>query len=65
MSTTILDALMNAQINYKTNQPFTRAIADEQLSNAIKLLEKGYDAFQLMDELIEQHGSVEAVPEVA
>ena len=63
MSVTILEALMNAEINLSENHPFQKSIGINQLHNAIVLLKKGYSISELVDPLLEQHGDVENVPE--
>jgi len=53
MSTTVLDALENAKINFETAKvmPAIFPIAMEQLENAIKALENGKGA----DDVIQEH----------
>jgi len=63
MAVTILEALQNAQMNFKTNMSFTLKIAEEQLNNAIVLLEKGYSKYDEVEPLLEEYGEVENVPE--
>ena len=45
MSITIIEVLENAQYNLEGNVPMQISMAKEQLGNAIKTLENGYDAF--------------------
>jgi hypothetical protein len=65
MSVTILEALQNAQHNFKNAafMPVMLPIANEQLNNAVVLLEKGYDIYTEVEPLLEEYGSVEDVPE--
>lgn len=62
---TVLEALQNAQINVKQLPKtglFTLPLIQSQLENAITLLEKGYDIEEDIEEIIDQHGSLEDVP---
>ena len=66
---TILDALRNAEYNLnnakKHQTPAAEMMVDlgiNQLHNVIGLLEKGYDPYDDIDELIGE-GTVEDVPE--
>ena len=63
MSVSILEALQNAQVNFKGNFPFQRKLAENQLRNAIILLEKKYDVDEQIEPLLEKYGNVENVPE--
>ena len=63
MSVSILEALQNAQVNFKDNFPFQRKLAENQLRNAIILLEKKYDVDEQIEPLLEKYGNVENVPE--
>lgn len=60
-----LECLMNAEHNLKGGLPFQAAIGREQLHNAVVLLEKGYGINDKVEELIEEYGVVEDVPEKA
>jgi len=60
MSATILDALENAEYNFK--KKITFEIAMSQLHNAIILLDKGYNACDEIEPLL-NGGKVEDVPE--
>lgn len=63
MSVSILEALMNAECNLKTNSPsFMREIGWGQLHNAVTLLDKGYSLDTEVEPLLEKHGTVESVP---
>jgi hypothetical protein len=64
VSVTILEALQNAQINLvdNGNLHIARMMGVEQLKNAIALLEKGYGPNELVEPLLEAHGSVDNVP---
>ena len=61
MSVTILEALQNADINLG-NGAIGLVLAKEQLHNAVTLLRKGYDLYAEVDFLLEEYGSVDAVP---
>ena len=72
MSVTIMDILQNADHNLK-NEGYSvtvcgiwRSLAYDQLHNAVTLLNKGYGLYDTVniDELAEQYGSLEAVPEM-
>lgn len=61
----ILDALQCAEINLENTKRVGIGIlpfAQSQLSNALRLLEKGYDVYDEIDEIIEQYGSIENAP---
>jgi len=64
MSVTIMEALQNAKFNL-VDQPHAIAlmIGKEQLSNAVILLEKGYDLGEEVEPLLEKYGSIDKVPE--
>jgi hypothetical protein len=64
MSVTILEALQNARHNFQNAafMPVILPIANEQLNNAVVLLEKGYDIYTEVEPLLEEYGSVEDVP---
>jgi hypothetical protein len=67
MSVTILEALQNANMNLdnvKTLGMMIIPLAKDQLNNAVVLLEKGYSIDDEVEPLIEQHGSVENVPDL-
>lgn len=64
MAVTILEALQNADYNLSESMTFiSLEIARQQLHNAITLLEKGYDVYELVEPLLEKYGSVENVPD--
>lgn len=67
MAVTILEALQNARYNLKTsirtNMYALLPLAEEQLSNAVELLDKGYPLDTLVEPLLEKYGPVENVPE--
>ena len=63
MSVNILEALQNAEYNLMGNIPFQKKIGLNQLHNAIVLLEKGYDLYDKVDDLIEKYDGVENVPD--
>ena len=64
MSTTILEALHNAEYNYVKNKRnlLARIVAEEQLHNAITLLDKGYGIHDEVEPLLEKYGGVDQVP---
>ena len=64
MSVTILEALLNAEINIP-NGPLGMMVAKPQLHNAIVLLEKNYSIHDKVEPLLEEYGKVEDVPEKA
>ena len=66
MSATILEALQNARHNLGSSMasiPAIKALAMEQLNNAVELLEKGYGLYEEVEPLLEKYGSVDDVPE--
>lgn len=66
MSVSILEALRNASCNIENVRrmgPALIPLCKSQLDNAIGLLEKGYSIDDEVEPLLEQYGSVEAVPE--
>ena len=67
MSVNILEALQNAEYNLMGNVPyqyhFQKKMGLDQLHNAIVLLEKGYDLYDKVDNLIEKYHDVENVPD--
>ena len=66
MSVSILEALMNAEMNVDNVRVLGLAIlplAKEQLHNAIVLLEKGYGIDEPVEPLLEKYGTADAVPE--
>ena len=66
MSVSILEALMSAEHNLGNVWVIGTAIipiVQEQLHNAVALLEKGYSTSDEVEPLLEKFGSVEAVPE--
>lgn len=63
---TILESLQCAEVNVGNITKigtFIIPIVTEQIHSAVALMEKGYDGETDIDELVERHGSVEAVPE--
>ena len=64
MSVSILEGLMNAEINFKNSKliPQIFPLAEEQLHNAIILLEKGYSIHDQVESLLQKHGDVDSVP---
>jgi len=65
MSTSIMETLQNAHINLIENEghTFPEAIGRMQLHNAVRLLEKNYGLDADVDDLLDEHQSVESVPE--
>ena len=66
MSVSILEALQNASANLDNVKIIGVSIlplAQEQLNNAIGLLEKGYSIDDEVEPLLEKYGSIEDVPE--
>jgi hypothetical protein len=71
MSVNILEVLMNAELNLgnvpKIGHPTVDtmiSIAKAQLHNGIQLLEKGYPAKANFDDLVEEYGNIENVPDI-
>ncbi len=65
MSVSIMEALQNANHNIDNlaKMPFLLPLIKEQLSNAVTLLDKGYDIFDEVEPLLEKYGSVDDVPD--
>jgi hypothetical protein len=65
MSVSILECLMNAEVNLGNLQriPMLMPMVKEQLHNGIVLLEKGYSINDEVEPLLEKYGSIENVPE--
>ena len=63
MAVSILEALMNADHNLQTGLSVGLQIAREQLHNAVVLLEKGYGLYELVEPLLEKHGTLDAIPD--
>ncbi|MFP4527704.1 MAG: hypothetical protein ACLFQX_04075 [Candidatus Kapaibacterium sp.] len=65
MSTTIFEALQNADMNLQNadKAPLFLSLAQAQLHNAVALLEKGYGLDAEIDPLLMEHECVEEVPE--
>ena len=66
MAVTILGALENANYNIDNVAKLGMALlplVKEQLNNAVRLLEKGYDLYEKVEPLLEKYGDVENVPE--
>ena len=61
--TTILEALQNAEFNINSGNSMSSIIGNMQLHNAITLLEKGYSIHDEIDNLLEEWGDVENVPD--
>ena len=68
MSVSIIEALQNAEINIENAKrlgPAILPLAQQQLHNAIVLLDKGYSIGDEVEPLLEKYGAVENVPEKA
>ena len=66
MSTTIVEALMNAEFNlhnFGLHEHPLGSIAVNQLHNARVLLEKGYDPNDEIQDLLDEYGAVELIPD--
>lgn len=67
MAVTILEALMNANMNLDNLKVMGMALlplVKEQLNNATVLLEKGYSLYDEVEPLLEKYGDVDSVPEI-
>ena len=64
MAVTILEALMNVEMNIKSGNAVALVFAKEQLHNAIILLEKGYGIDAEVEPLLEKYGDVDSVPDL-
>jgi hypothetical protein len=66
MSVSIIETLQCAEINVgnalRGRIPMLLPMAQEQLHNAITLLDKGYSLYDEVEPLLEKYGSVENVP---
>lgn len=61
---TILETLQNAKHNLNTSsEGMQRGIGLSQLNNAVELLEKGYNLQDDIDELIEEFGEFDDIPD--
>lgn len=66
MSVTILECLQNAEANVGNIRAVGQiavVFAQQQLHNAVVLLDKGYSIWDEVEPLLEQYGDVESVPE--
>jgi hypothetical protein len=63
MSVTILEALQNADHNFRHNLPMAISIAKNQLHNAVTFLEKGYSLHEEIDPLLEKWPNPNDAPE--
>ncbi len=65
MATTVLGAIQNAWYNLNTWKDTGHGLeqAMQQLRNGTVLLEKGYNPYDEIDDLLRQHGDVNNVPE--
>jgi len=67
MSVSILEALQNVQMNLKNVGMIGTGIIpliQNQLDNAVGLLEKGYDLYEEVEPLLEKYGGVDNVPDL-
>lgn len=64
MSVSIMEALQNANYNLDNlkSMPMLLPMVKEQLNNAVVLLEKGYNLWDEVEPLLEEHGNVDEVP---
>jgi hypothetical protein len=65
MSVSILECLQNANHNLGNlkSMPMLLPLVQNQLNNAVTLLEKGYNLDEEVEPLIEEFGCIEDVPE--
>ena len=66
MSVTVLEGLMNADMNLDNLKMLGMALlplVKGQLHNAVTLLEKGYSIDDEVEPLLEKYGDVESVPD--
>ena len=63
MSVSILEALDNAIYHLQNNGRFGIGMAQEQIHNAVVLLQQGYGLNEQVEPLLQKHGKVENVPE--
>jgi len=69
MSVSIIETLQCAETNIEsalsgiTPLRLLLVLAQEQLNNAVGLLERGYGLYDEVEPLLEKYGSVENVPE--
>lgn len=65
MAVTVIEALQNANHNIKNlnRMPMLLPLVQEQLNNAVTLLEKGYSLWDKVEPLLEKYGNVDSVPE--
>lgn len=67
MTTSIMEALQNANYNLKNNierLPMLMPLVKEQLNNAVTLLDKGYGIWDKVEPLLEKYGTLEDVPDL-
>ena len=62
MTVSILETLLNADINLRNQDSLGYWLAKEQLHNAVTLLNNGYSIWDEVDPLLEKYGKVEDVP---
>lgn len=63
MSVTILEVLQKAKANLDQGNHLNVMAAHLQLSNAMDLLERGYDLHEDFDAIVEKYGRVDAAPD--
>ena len=65
MAVTVLEALQNAQANLGNLRTFGMGLlplVQDQLDNAVGLLEKGYSLNDKVEPLLDQYGDIDSVP---
>ena len=64
MSVSIMECLQNANYNLTNaiKMPMLMPMVQEQLNNAVQLLDKGYDIWDEVDPLLEEFGDIDNVP---
>ena len=60
-----MECLQNANYNLSNavKIPMLMPMVQQQLNNAVQLLDKGYDIWEEVEPLLEKYGDVENVPE--
>ena len=66
MAVSIMECLQNANHNLGNvgKLPMLLPLAQEQLNNAVSLLDKGYDLLEEVEPLLDKYGSLDNVPEL-
>ena len=60
---TLAEVIINADINLNTPGGFSASLGLLQLHNAVILIDKGYDLYDDVSELINKYSSLEDAPE--